>query len=129
MQRGEVSIEYKGAPLKGVCHILSDFNSVVEILRNGQFNLNSIHVVLDMLKDIQGECTLFDRELHDIPWLASALKDIALLPEACNLSTKVANLLCQLILAVFETVAFVGERNKIVLSIARNHEEHCSHDK
>ena len=103
MKRTEVSIHHQGSPLEGISDVLVNRESVIEILVDRYFNLNGIHLILDVLEDVKSERPLLDLELHNVLGFPAGL-------ECRSLPGQIGNLL-------LEVVYILGIQVNLILEI------------
>ena len=93
MKRTEVSIHHQGSPLEGISDVLANRESVIEILVYRYFNLNGIHLILDVLEDVESERPLLDLELHNVLGVSARLECRLLLGQVRHLLSEVVHIL------------------------------------
>lgn len=93
MKRTEVSIHHQGSPLEGISDVLANRESVIEILVYRYFNLNGIHLILDVLEDVKSERPLLDLELHNVLGFPAGLECRLLPGQVSNLLPEVVYIL------------------------------------
>jgi hypothetical protein len=127
MERGEVTIYNKGTPLERVGDVLSDRKPVVIVLIYWNLNLNGVHLVLGMLKEVKRERALLDFELDDVFDFPSGLHRTLLEIKVMHLGveriypvTKGTYLVLKLLLLDGKRLALLLEHFPVLAGVARD---------
>jgi hypothetical protein len=124
MQGREVTIHHQGAPFETICDILAYREPIIELLIDRNLDVDGVHLVLEMLEDIECERTLLDAELDDVLDLTTRGKGVLgdleipdLIVEGVDTTLKRGDLILDLNLRTIEVLAFVLETLLIFISV------------